>query len=167
MGGRKTDTTDKTDWGEIQDTHKSYGPHKPHERVMQTRCPKWCVPTMDPSIPRLPMTPRLRKQNAGQVSKMRVQGVQNGCLGGLCSVITGIGKRLRRSAPLQREANITCRTGVQNEGAGVQNGCLGGLCSVITGIGKRLRRSATLQREANITCRTGVQNVGTGCPECL
>ena len=42
-------------------------------------------------------------------------GVQNGCLGGLCSVITGIGKRLRRSATLQWEANITCRTGVSRE----------------------------------------------------
>jgi len=51
-----------------------------------------------------------------RLSKVSESGVQNGCLGGLCSVITGIGKRLRRSATLQEEANTPCRTCVQNEG---------------------------------------------------
>ena len=36
------------------------------------------LPIMDPSIPRLPMTPRLRKQNAERLSQTRCNGVQNG-----------------------------------------------------------------------------------------
>ena len=52
---------------------------------------------------------------AQRYSKVSEWGVQNGCLGGLCSVITGTGKRLRRSATLQGEENTPCRTGVQNE----------------------------------------------------
>jgi len=41
--GTATDRTDKTDWGEIQDTHKSYRPYKsyrPHENAVQAWCPK-------------------------------------------------------------------------------------------------------------------------------
>ena len=35
--------TDKTDWGEAQDTHKArrtYRTHKTHENAMQNQCPK-------------------------------------------------------------------------------------------------------------------------------
>jgi len=32
--------TDKTDWGEIQDTHKAYKSYRPHENAVQTGCPK-------------------------------------------------------------------------------------------------------------------------------
>ena len=47
--GKATDTTDKTDWGEIQAPHMAYKSYRPHE-----------------------------KRYAGLVSKMRVMGVQNG-----------------------------------------------------------------------------------------
>jgi len=46
------------------------------------------------------------KTECRMLSKMSLQGVQNGCLGGLCSVITGIGKRLRQSATLQVQAPV-------------------------------------------------------------
>ena len=38
--GKATDTTDKTDWGEIQAPHMAYKSYRPHENAVQAWCPK-------------------------------------------------------------------------------------------------------------------------------
>ena len=99
--------------------------------------------------------------------KLSELAVQNG---GLCSVTTGIGKRLPQIPQLRGSKGASsptrfCSTTIQTIGVAVQNG---GLCSVTTGIGKRLPQRATIQRLSPATAgRTAVRFIllAQGCPK--